>query len=143
MEDAKTDPRVMLGDMLALRGWAVDERLGEIDCPTLVVWGEDEFPPMQEGGRALAEGIRGARSLTALRATRTKTCRRCEASVSATRVSLVPRSAHSSRWSREREGPSTGCWQLPAYVNPPALKRTDTRSASRSTSMDPWSSPER
>ncbi len=64
MEDAKTDPRVMLGDMLALRGWAVDQRLGEIDCPTLVVWGDDEFPPMQEGGRALSEGIRGARSLT-------------------------------------------------------------------------------
>jgi pimeloyl-ACP methyl ester carboxylesterase len=29
-----------------------------------VVWGEDDFPPLQEGGRALAEGIRGARSLT-------------------------------------------------------------------------------
>lgn len=64
MEDAKTDPRVMLGDLLALRSWGVEQRLGEIDCPTLVVWGEDEFPPMQEGGRALLDGIRGARSLT-------------------------------------------------------------------------------
>ena len=64
MEDAKSDPRVMLGDVLSLRGWAADERLGEIDAPTLVIWGEDELPPMLEGGPALSRGIAGARSLT-------------------------------------------------------------------------------
>jgi pimeloyl-ACP methyl ester carboxylesterase len=64
MEDAKTDPRVMLGDLLSIRGWAADERLGEIAAPTLVIWGEDEFPPMKDGGLALCRGIGGARSLT-------------------------------------------------------------------------------
>jgi pimeloyl-ACP methyl ester carboxylesterase len=60
MEDAKTDPRVMLGDLLSLRTWAADERLGEVACPTLVLWGEDELPPMLAGSRQLAEGIPGA-----------------------------------------------------------------------------------
>jgi pimeloyl-ACP methyl ester carboxylesterase len=64
MEDAKTDPRVMLGDLLALRGWAADERLGGIAAPTLVIWGEDELQPMKDGGLALGRGIAGARSLT-------------------------------------------------------------------------------
>ena len=64
MEDAKTDPRVMLGDLLALRGWAAEQRLDEIAAPTLVIWGEDELPPMRDGGLALSQGIAGARTLT-------------------------------------------------------------------------------
>ncbi len=64
MEDAKTDPRVMLSDMVSLRGWAADERLDEVTVPTLVVWGADEYPPLRAGGAALREGIAGARALT-------------------------------------------------------------------------------
>jgi proline iminopeptidase len=42
-----------------LKGWTVMDRLGEIDVPTLVLAGRDEFPPEHQA--ALAAGIANAR----------------------------------------------------------------------------------
>ena len=68
MEDLKTDPRVVLGDWLALRDWDVRERLGEIRTPTLVVVGEDEFPPLRTESERLAADIPGARQVVIAKA---------------------------------------------------------------------------
>ena len=61
MEDAKTDPRVMYGDLLACRDWKGGERLAKIEIPTLVVHGADELPPLKTGSEELAEVLPGAR----------------------------------------------------------------------------------
>jgi 3-oxoadipate enol-lactonase len=61
MEDAKTDPRAGYGDLLACHGWDIADRLGEIRRPTLILVGEDEFPPLLEQADLLAAGIPGAR----------------------------------------------------------------------------------
>jgi pimeloyl-ACP methyl ester carboxylesterase len=63
MEDLKTDPRVGLGDLLALQGWSALERLGELRVPTLVAVGEDELERIRAGSDALASGIPGARKV--------------------------------------------------------------------------------
>ncbi len=60
MEDVKTDPRVMYGDLLACRDWAGGERLQEIDAPALVVHGADELAPLKTGSEQLAEILPGA-----------------------------------------------------------------------------------
>ncbi len=60
MEDLKTDPRVVYGNALALRGWSRVADLGRIACPTLVVVGEDDTEMRSESER-LASEIRGAR----------------------------------------------------------------------------------
>lgn len=67
-EDAKTDPRVVLGDLLAVRAWDALPRLGEVAVPTLVIVGADEFPPLREQAEVLAAGIRGARRVEIPRA---------------------------------------------------------------------------
>jgi pimeloyl-ACP methyl ester carboxylesterase len=62
-EDAKTDPRTNYGDLLACQGWDVNDRLGEIGVPTLVLVGQDEHPPLLEQADVLAAGIPGARKV--------------------------------------------------------------------------------
>jgi pimeloyl-ACP methyl ester carboxylesterase len=62
MEDLKTDPRVVYGNALALRGWSREADLGRISCPTLVVVGEDDAGMRAESQR-LASGISGARQV--------------------------------------------------------------------------------
>jgi len=61
MEDVKTDPRVMYGDLKACHDWQGGDRLKALDLPTLVVVGVDELPPLVEGSEALAQIIPGAR----------------------------------------------------------------------------------
>lgn len=61
MEDARTDPRVMYGDLVACRDWRGGEQVGSLKMPTLVIYGEDELAPLADGGRQLAETIPGAR----------------------------------------------------------------------------------
>lgn len=60
LEDLKTDPRALLGDLLACRDFDADAELGRVAAPTLVVVGEDEDPSMRAGSERLAAGIRGA-----------------------------------------------------------------------------------
>ena len=47
-----------------LREWSVVDRLGEIDVPTLVMWGEQDRLVHPSTARAWADGIAGARTLT-------------------------------------------------------------------------------
>jgi pimeloyl-ACP methyl ester carboxylesterase len=61
MEDLKTDPRVVYGDVLAARAWDVEARLGDIRQPTLVLVGEDEMDALREQSDLLAERIPNAR----------------------------------------------------------------------------------
>jgi pimeloyl-ACP methyl ester carboxylesterase len=67
-EDAKTDPRVVLGDLLAVRAWDALPRLGAVAVPALVVVGEDEYPPLREQAEVLASGIPRARKVVIPRA---------------------------------------------------------------------------
>lgn len=60
MEDIKTDPRVLYGDLQALAEHDVAERLGEIAAPTLVLTGEEELEPLREQADLLARTIPGA-----------------------------------------------------------------------------------
>jgi pimeloyl-ACP methyl ester carboxylesterase len=60
LEDLKTDPRALLGDLLACRAFDVRAELPRVAAPTLVVVGEDEEPAMRAGSEQLASGIRGA-----------------------------------------------------------------------------------
>ena len=55
MEELKTDPRVVHGNMLALRGWDRVEDLGHVTCPTLVVVGEDDAEMRGEADRLAAD----------------------------------------------------------------------------------------
>lgn len=45
MEDLKTDPRVVYGNLLAAREFDRERDLGRVTCPTLVVVGEDDLDP--------------------------------------------------------------------------------------------------
>jgi pimeloyl-ACP methyl ester carboxylesterase len=60
LEDLKTDPRALLGDLLACRAFDAVAELPRVAAPTLVVVGEDEDPAMRAGSEQLASGIRGA-----------------------------------------------------------------------------------
>jgi 3-oxoadipate enol-lactonase / 4-carboxymuconolactone decarboxylase len=60
MENLKTDPRALLGDLEACRDFAVEGELARIAVPTLVVVGADEGPEMREGSERLAREIPGA-----------------------------------------------------------------------------------
>lgn len=64
-EDAKTDPRVLYGDLLAMRSWRAVKDLQElaaIQAPTLVLYGEDEDASQIEGCEKLAAVIPNARA---------------------------------------------------------------------------------
>jgi len=60
LEDLKTDPRALLGDLLACRAFDAEADLARIAAPTLVVVGDAEEPAMRAGSERLAAGIRGA-----------------------------------------------------------------------------------
>ena len=60
MEDLKTDPRVLLGDLEAGREWDCEAELASIEVPTLVAVGADESAPFRDGAERLAAGIPGA-----------------------------------------------------------------------------------
>jgi 3-oxoadipate enol-lactonase len=60
MEELKTDPRVVHQNWLAVRAFDRSRELARVDCPTLVVIG-DEDAQSRAGSDALAAGIRGAR----------------------------------------------------------------------------------
>jgi pimeloyl-ACP methyl ester carboxylesterase len=61
LEDLKTDPRALAGDLAACRAFDVEGELGRVAVPTLVVLGEDEDPEQRARGERLAERIAGAR----------------------------------------------------------------------------------
>ncbi len=56
----KTDPRAVYPNLLALRAWDADSRLGDVAVPTLVVVGADEGPYMLEQSERMASQIPGA-----------------------------------------------------------------------------------
>jgi pimeloyl-ACP methyl ester carboxylesterase len=60
MEELKTDPRVVLGNLRALSEWSFEERLPEIAAPTSVVAGEDEPEDARTRAKRLASNIAGA-----------------------------------------------------------------------------------
>ena len=64
MEDLKTDPRVMYGDMVACGDWRVAGELDKIAAPTLVAVGDDELPHLRADADELAAGIANARLAT-------------------------------------------------------------------------------
>lgn len=57
MEELKTDPRARYGDILACLNWDVEERLGAVRAPTLLVWGEDEMPALRKQEERLAAAL--------------------------------------------------------------------------------------
>ncbi len=63
-EDMKTDPRVILGDLLAAQAWDVTAELGAVRVPTLVLVGEDEHPRLKAQAELLSREIPGARMRT-------------------------------------------------------------------------------
>ena len=60
LEDLKTDPRVLLGDLEACRAFDALAELPRVRAPALVVVGDDEDPALRERSRELAHGLRGA-----------------------------------------------------------------------------------
>lgn len=62
-EDARTDPRVVLGDLLAVRAWDGRPGVAAVEAPALVAWGEDEDPELAARARALADALPGAHGL--------------------------------------------------------------------------------
>ena len=58
---ADTQPAVLLGDLMACDGFDVISRLGEIDCPTLVICGEEDRMTPMRYAQYLADHIKGAR----------------------------------------------------------------------------------
>jgi pimeloyl-ACP methyl ester carboxylesterase len=60
MENLKTDPRALLGDLEACRDFDVEAELARIAAPTLVLVGSDEDAAMRAGSERLAAAIRGA-----------------------------------------------------------------------------------
>jgi 3-oxoadipate enol-lactonase/4-carboxymuconolactone decarboxylase len=61
MEQVKTDPRVLYGDLVVAQGFDARPLLGAVRMPTLVVHGAgDQLVPAGEA-QALADGIAGAR----------------------------------------------------------------------------------
>ena len=64
LERLKTDPRVQLGDVLAVQKYDATPRLGEIEAPTLVVTGADMAPDVRGAGAdAFLAGLPNARKL--------------------------------------------------------------------------------
>jgi 3-oxoadipate enol-lactonase / 4-carboxymuconolactone decarboxylase len=60
IENLKTDPRALLGDLEACRDFEIEGELSKIGAPTLVVVGADEDAAMRAGSERLAAAIRGA-----------------------------------------------------------------------------------
>ncbi|HVH07536.1 MAG TPA: alpha/beta hydrolase [Myxococcota bacterium] len=60
MENLKTDPRALLGDLEACRDFAVEGELARVRVPTLVVVGSDEDAAMRAGSERLAREIPAA-----------------------------------------------------------------------------------
>lgn len=58
---AETQPAVLLGDLMACDGFDVISRLGEIDCPVLVICGEEDRMTPMRYAQYLADHIKGAR----------------------------------------------------------------------------------
>ena len=56
----KTDPRAVYPNLLALRAWEAESRLGEVSVPTLVVVGADEDSYMAGQADQMASQIPGA-----------------------------------------------------------------------------------
>jgi 3-oxoadipate enol-lactonase len=63
MEDLKTDPRVLYGNMRALDGWSREADLARVACPTLVVVGEDDAEDVRAQAELLASRIPRARKV--------------------------------------------------------------------------------
>ena len=68
MEDLKTDPRAGYGDLLACRDWNVEDRLGEVQVPALVITGEDEIEPLRAQADLLAERLPQGRAVAVAKA---------------------------------------------------------------------------
>lgn len=63
MEELKTDPRVLYGNMRALDGWNREDELARVSCPTLVVVGEDDSEDVRAQSDLLASRIPRAREV--------------------------------------------------------------------------------
>jgi len=63
MEDLKTDPRVLYGNMRALDGWSREADLARVSCPALVVVGEDDAEDVRAQADLLASRIPRSRKL--------------------------------------------------------------------------------
>ena len=61
MEDIKTDPRALLGDLIACRDWSALHDVASVAVPTLVLRGEHELDAIAAGCDELASQIEGAR----------------------------------------------------------------------------------
>jgi pimeloyl-ACP methyl ester carboxylesterase len=61
MEQVKTDPRVLHGDLVAAQGFDTRPLLGAIRLPTLVVHGDGDRLVAAAEAHALADAIEGAR----------------------------------------------------------------------------------
>ena len=61
MEDLKTDPRALLGDLIAIRDWRGGPGSAGLAVPARVVRGEHELPNIAEGSDALLAGLTRAR----------------------------------------------------------------------------------
>ena len=64
----KTDPRAVYPNLLALRAWEAESRLGDIAAPTLVVVGEDDDAHFLDQSERLERGISGATRVVVERA---------------------------------------------------------------------------
>jgi pimeloyl-ACP methyl ester carboxylesterase len=62
LEQLKTDPRALFGDLLACRDFDVEARLGEVRVPVLAIRGAHESEALRRGGEALAAAVPRARS---------------------------------------------------------------------------------
>jgi pimeloyl-ACP methyl ester carboxylesterase len=63
MEEIKTDPRVLYGDLLACNAWSAEDEIASIALPTLVLVGEDDMDWLREQSDLLASRIPGARKV--------------------------------------------------------------------------------
>jgi pimeloyl-ACP methyl ester carboxylesterase len=59
-EIASNDPRAYLDSLSAINGWSVMDRIGNIQCPVLIVASDQDYTPL-EWKRAYAAKISGAR----------------------------------------------------------------------------------
>ncbi len=61
LQDIKTDPRALLGDLIACRDWSGEHDVESISVPTLILRGEHELGMIATGCDELANRIEGAR----------------------------------------------------------------------------------